>query len=386
MEARCNAGLRPFWEYHFLNTLDLLDRLVAFSTVSADSNLPLIDFVQTYLRDRGFECRLVADQTGKKANLFASIGPRRDDGIVLSGHTDVVPVATQAWTSDPFRLTRRGSRLHGRGSTDMKGFLASALSAADRIDGKLLKRPLHFAFSYDEEIGCVGVRSLIDVLAKEQFKASLCIVGEPTSMSIALGHKGKLAAQARFSGEAGHSSLAPRFVNAIHLACDFVGVLRRVQDEIASVGFRDADYDIPYTTVHAGKIAGGEVLNIVAERASVDFEIRHLAEDDVEDILGRIRASVGSLTEIEVCNAYPGLATSAASAAAAFAGRLLGKAPLTKVSFGAEAGLFASRLGLDTVVIGPGNMDQGHQPDEYIEEAELQRCDAMMDRLIGELC
>ena len=368
-----------------MNTLELLDRLVAFPTVSADTNLPLIDFVRSYLTDRGFECRLVPDGSGSKANLFASIGPRGDDGILLSGHTDVVPAATQVWASDPFRLTRHGTRLHGRGSTDMKGFLASVLSVADRLDAAALKRPLHIAFSHDEEIGCVGVRSLIDRLVAQEFKAALCIVGEPTSMAVALGHKGKLAAQARFRGEAGHSSLAPRFVNAIHLACDFVGVLRDEQRQIAATGIRDADYDIPYTTVHAGKIAGGDVLNIVAEHACVDFEIRHLAEDDVDEILSRIRAAAGPETKIEIRNAYPGLSTSGHSPAAAFARQLLGKAPTTKVSFGTEAGLFATRLRLETVVIGPGSMDQGHQPDEYIDEAELQRCDAMMDRLIERL-
>ncbi|MGM4984487.1 acetylornithine deacetylase [Rhizobium sp. 11_C7_N12_5] len=368
-----------------MNTLELLDRLVAYPTVSADSNLPLIDFARSYLTERGFECRLVPDGSGSKANLFASIGPRGDDGIMLSGHTDVVPAATQVWMSDPFRLTRRGTRLHGRGSTDMKGFLASTLSAASRLDAAALKRPLHIAFSHDEEIGCVGVRSLIDVLARERFKAALCIVGEPTSMAIALGHKGKMAAQARFRGEAGHSSLAPRFVNAIHLACDFVSVLRDEQRDIAASGRRDADYDIPYTTVHTGRIAGGEVLNIVAERASVDFEIRHLAEDDVGEILSRIRAAAGAKTEIEVRNAYPGLSAPVDGPAASLIRRLFGQAPTTKVSFGTEAGLFATRLGLETVVIGPGNMDQGHQADEYIEEAELQRCDAMMDRLIEQL-
>lgn len=368
-----------------MDTLDLLDRLVAFPTVSADSNLPLIDFVRSYLNQRGFDCRLVPDGGGAKANLMATIGPGNDNGLVLSGHTDVVPVATQAWTSDPFKLTQRGTRLHGRGSTDMKGFLASVLSAADRIDVKTLKRPLHIAFSHDEEIGCVGVRPLIDMLARERFKAAVCIVGEPTSMSIALGHKGKLAAQARFLGEAGHSSMAPRFVNAIHLACDFVGTLRAVQGRIAESGRRDEDYDIPYTTVHAGRIAGGEVVNIVAERASVDFEIRHIAEDDVEEIFSRIRAVAGAGAEIEVRNAYPGLATSAGSPAVNFAKRLTADAPVTKVSFGTEAGLFATRLGLETVVIGPGNMDQGHQPDEFIEVSELQRCDAMMDRVIGSL-
>lgn len=369
-----------------MDTLDLLDRLVAFPSISADSNLPLIDFARAYLTERGFACRLVPDEGGQKANLFASIGPKQDDGIVLSGHTDVVPVATQAWTSNPFKLTRHGSRLHGRGTTDMKGFLASVLSATDRIDAKTLKRPLHIAFSHDEEIGCVGVRSLIEMLAREQFKASLCIVGEPTSMAIALGHKGKMAMQARFRGEFGHSSLAPRFVNAIHLACDFVGALRDMQKQIVETGRHDADYDIPYTTVHAGKIAGGAVLNIVAEQASVDFEIRHLAEDSVEEILSCFRAVAGHDAEIDVRNAYPGLVTSSDSPAVIFARQLIGEAPLTKVSFGTEAGLFATRLGLETVVVGPGNMDQGHQPDEYIEESELQRCDVMMDRLIQQLC
>lgn len=369
-----------------LTTLDLLDRLIAFPTISADSNLPLIDFIRSYLTGRGFECRIVGNEHGNKANLFATIGPKQDDGILLSGHTDVVPVATQTWSSDPFKLSREGTRLHGRGTTDMKGFLASVMAVADRVDAKALKRPLHIAFSHDEEIGCVGVRSLIDMLAAERFKASLCIVGEPTSMQIAVGHKGKTAARAHFRGQAGHSSLAPRFVNAIHLACDFVSVLRQIQGDIAETGATDSGYDIPYTTVHAGKIAGGEVLNIVAESALVDFEIRHLAEDRVEEIMGRIHEQAGSSAEIEVRNAYPGLATSTGSHAVSFARRLLDAAPTTKVSFGTEAGLFAERLGVETVVVGPGNMEQGHQPDEYIEEAQLQRCDLMLNRLIAQLC
>jgi acetylornithine deacetylase len=227
---------------------------------------------------------------------------------------------------------------------------------------------------------------LIDVLATEHFNASLCIVGEPTSMQIAAGHKGKTAARAHFRGQAGHSSLAPHFVNAIHLACDFVSVLRQVQDEIANTGATDPGYDIPYTTVHAGKIAGGEVLNIVAENALVDFEIRHLAEDKVDEIMGRIREQAGPSAKIETCNAYPGLATSTDSHAFSFVKRLLNDAPTTKVSFGTEAGLFAAKLGVETVVLGPGNMEQGHQPDEYIEAAELQRCDLMLNRLIAQLC
>ena len=269
-----------------------------------------------------------------------------------------------------------GDRLYGRGTTDMKGFLASVLAAADCIDASRLKRPLHIAFSYDEEIGCVGVRPLIDVLGARQFKAAICLVGEPTSMQIATGHKGKTAARAMFTGEAGHSSLAPRYVNAIHLACDFVATLRNLQSEVARSGVTD----IPYSTIHAGRISGGVALNIVADRASVDFEIRNVAGDNVSEFLERLQIAVPS-AEIAILNAYPGLVTQNDNVVARVRALVEG-ASTTKVSFGTEAGLFSEKLNIDTVVIGPGNMDQGHHRDEYIEHSDIMRCDEMLERLL----
>lgn len=380
-----------------MNTLEILERLVAFPTVSADSNLELVEFARNHLESCGFDCRLVPDKTRQKANLFASIGPQSDDGIVLSGHTDVVPVAGQAWTTDPFRLVHGRDRVFGRGATDMKGFLASVLAAAKAVGQGRLSRPLHIAFSYDEEIGCVGVRSLLDDLAARNFKAAFCIVGEPTSMQIVTGHKGKVAARATCSGVAGHSSEAPNFLNAIHLVCDFVSLVRDGQNRIAAEGTRDAGYGIPYTTLHVGRIEGGRALNVVASQATVDFEIRHLAGDDagaiIEVLQDRARVLTAPLRTrfqtaeiaIEELNAYPGLATEEISPAVEFARSMLPEAELGKVSFGTEAGLFVERLGLPTVIIGPGSMDQGHQPDEFIMLDQLHQCDAMMERLVAQL-
>lgn len=380
-----------------MNTLEILEKLVAFPTVSSDSNLELVEFARSHLESCGFDCRLVPDRTGQKANLFASIGPQSDDGIVLSGHTDVVPAAGQAWTTDPFRLVRGKARVFGRGATDMKGFLASVLVAAKAVGQGRLSRPLHIAFSHDEEIGCVGVRSLLDDLAARNFKAAFCIVGEPTSMRIVTGHKGKLAARATCSGVAGHSAEAPNFLNAIHLACDFVSLVRDGQSRIAAEGVRDNGYGVPYTTLHVGRIEGGRALNVVASQATVDFEIRHLAGDDagviIETLKERAVASTTPLRTrfptaeitIDVLNAYPGLAIEETSPVVEFARSMLPQVELGKVSFGTEAGLFVEKLGLPTVIIGPGSMDQGHQPDEFIMLDQLHRCDAMMARLVAQL-
>lgn len=380
-----------------MNSIELLETLVAFPTISADENLMLIGFVRDFLQQRGFACEIFPDQTGMKANLFATIGPRTDNGIVLSGHTDVVPVAGQMWTSDPFVLTRKGDRLFGRGAADMKGFLACALRAADIATHATLARPLHIAFSHDEEIGCVGVRSLLDVLVARKFRASLCVVGEPTSMQLALGHKGKLAARATCHGVAGHSSMAPNFLNAIHLASDFIRALRLLQIKLAAHETRDQAYDIPYSTIHAGVIAGGVALNIVADTAIVDFEIRNLAETDIDGVLADIRDAAAAITaslkptfpqasiDIAMRNVYPGLSTAADASAVAFMQKLLPDSATTKVSYGTEAGLFASRLGLETIVVGPGSMDQGHTPDEFIDIEQLQHCEAMLGGLVAAL-
>ncbi|ADH89924.1 acetylornithine deacetylase (ArgE) [Ancylobacter novellus DSM 506] len=380
-----------------MNTLELLDRLIAFPTVSRDPNRELIAFAQDFLAARGIEAQIVATPDGRKANLFATIGPADRPGIMLSGHTDVVPVEGQAWSSDPFRLRVEDGRAYGRGTADMKGFVAAALALAERTAGRELSTPLHLAFSHDEEVGCVGVRSLIERMEQAPVRPLMCIVGEPTSLRIATGHKGKLAARATCCGVEGHSALAPRALNAIHLACDFVGVLREQQDRLATEGVRDPDYDIPYTTVHAGVIGGGTALNIVPNRCTVDFEIRNIAQDDASQILNRLMDGAAKLVEqrkaafpqaditVDVVNTYPGLATPPDAPIVDFV-RLLVEDPATfKVAFGTEGGLFDSRLSIPTVICGPGSMDQGHKPDEFISLDQLASCDRMMDRLLDRL-
>ena len=242
-----------------MKTIEILDRLIAFDTVSHRSNLGLLDYVQDLLKGAGAELTLIKNENGTKANLYATLGPKDRAGVLLSGHTDVVPVEGQDWTVPPFKLTEKDQRLYGRGTTDMKGFIASALSTALKASTKQLKTPLHLAFSYDEEIGCIGVRSLIDMLKNAPFRPLFCIVGEPTGMAVATGHKGKMALHADCIGKEAHSALAPTGLNAIHLATDFITELRHIQAEIIKTGIKDADYDVPYTTVHVGKINGGLV-------------------------------------------------------------------------------------------------------------------------------
>jgi acetylornithine deacetylase len=380
-----------------IETIELLDRLVAFETVSKDSNLPLVDFAESFLDERGFACRRVYDQTGLKANLIASVGPDGNDGIILSAHTDVVPAVGQTWASDPFRLRRDGDRLHARGAADMKGFIAAALRIADRAKSTRLGRPLHIALSHDEEIGCVGVRSLLDDLSQRKFSAALCVVGEPTSMQVGLGHKGKLAARMTCRGIGGHSAVAPMLLNAIHLASDVVSAIRLQQLDISAHGRRDDAYDVAYSTIHAGKISGGTALNVVADTAIVDLEIRHLAEDDPAVLLGQLQDRVEALLaqyqarfpaakiDVEVLNAYPGFAISPTAPAVAALGAWLPSVETKKVSFGTEAGLYAAALNVPTVVIGPGSMDQGHKPDEFIDVEQLQACDAFLDHMLASL-
>ena len=378
-------------------TLELLDRLIAFPTVSRDPNRALIDFVAAFLAERGIESELVATPDGRKANLFATIGPKDVPGVMLSGHTDVVPVDGQNWSSDPFRMAVRDGRAFGRGTADMKGFVAAALTLAERAADEPLATPLHIALSHDEEIGCVGVRSLIDVMATRPLKPRFCLVGEPTSMRVALGHKGKLAARACAHGMAAHSALAPKALNAIHLACDFVESLRARQAELAANGRMDADYDVPYTTIHVGTIAGGTALNIVPDTCTLDFEIRNVAGEDASEILGLLRQDADAIVarerprfecaaiDIETVNAYPALDTPPDAEVVAFAKALVGDDAHFKVAFGTEGGLFHETLSIPTVVCGPGSMDQGHKPDEFVALDQLAAADRMMDRLLDAL-
>ncbi|QIE55877.1 acetylornithine deacetylase [Pikeienuella piscinae] len=378
-----------------MRSIEILDRLIAFPTVSRDPNIELIRHARDLLEAAGVETTLIPDSDGGKANLYATIGPKDRPGVMLSGHTDVVPVEGQAWTVDPFRLTERDGRLFGRGAADMKGFVAAALSAAERAATRDLATPLHIALSYDEEVGCLGVRSLIDMLAGAPVRPAFAIIGEPTNMAVATGHKGKRGLRATCVGREGHSALAPLALNALHLAADFIGAVRAAQARIAAEGRRDGDYDVPYTTLHVGRVTGGVALNIVPNRAEVDFEIRNLATDDADAILGALAADADSIARatgepeaairFETVMEYPGLDTAPDAAIVDFVKALTGANGTIKVAFGTEGGLFSDRLGIPAVVCGPGSMAQGHKPDEYVSREQMAKCDAMLDALLARL-
>ena len=380
-----------------MNTVEILKQLIAFPTVSIDPNRALIDYCDEILQGIGAKTVIIEDETGKKANLFATIGATDKPGVLLSGHTDVVPIAGQNWTKEPFTLTQEDGKLYGRGTTDMKGFVACALNAAIKASKRDLKTPLHLALTYDEEIGCIGVRSMIDMLKEAPFKPMFCIVGEPTLLAIATGHKGKTAAHVRCTGHEAHSALAPTALNAIHLACDMIAFIRSLQEDVAANSFQDDDYAIPYTTLHVGKINGGVALNIVPNNTDFFFEIRNLPEDDPTILMEKITAHADKLLQplkdefpqasidIEITNTYPPLGTGKDADVVDFVTSLTGKNATIKVAFGTEGGLFSTELGIPTVVCGPGSMDQGHKPDEYVEMDQLTQCDAMMDALIGRL-
>ena len=376
---------------------DILDRLLAFDTVSSKPNMALMDYVKGLLEGAGLGVTLVPDPSGGKANLFASTGPEGAGGVMLSGHTDVVPVEGQLWTKPPFALTEVEGRYYGRGAADMKGFVACAIEAMLDAARRPLKVPLHLALSYDEEIGCMGVRSLIDLMASAPVKPRFCIVGEPTGMQVATGHKGKVALRATCVGREGHSALAPLALNALHLGADFLGAVRRLQAEVATSGLRDGDYDVPYSTLHVGKMSGGVQVNIVPNLAVLNFEIRSLAGEDVAGLIARLEAEAEAIVaplrgefpeaaiRVERLWDYPGLGTPSDGEVVRFVKGLTGANGTIKVAFGTEGGLFDARLGVPTVICGPGSMAQGHKPDEFVAVEQIERCRGMLAALVGRL-
>ena len=373
---------------------EILAGLVTFDTTSRNSNLPLIEHVEAYLAEHGVESRRVYDETGQKANLWATIGPADRPGIILSGHTDTVPVDGQDWASDPFRLDARDGRLYGRGSCDMKGFIACALAAVPDLVARNLARPVHLAFSYDEEVGCVGVVRLLEELQAEPVKPAFCIVGEPTSMQVTLGHKAKRSMRVTVRGRGCHSSLAPQGVNAVDYAALLVVKMREIAKRLAAEGRRDDDYDIPHTTAHTGVVAGGTALNIVPDLCIVDCEFRVLpsedadalveelrayARDEIEPEMRRIAPEAG--VEIEVYSQFPGLDTAPEAEIAILAKRFAGSNGHGKVAYGTEGGRFHEMLGVPTAICGPGSIAQAHKADEYVEVAQLDACDAFLARV-----
>ncbi|MFT7057931.1 MAG: acetylornithine deacetylase [Pseudorhodobacter sp.] len=373
----------------------ILERLIGFETVSHMTNLPLMQYVADLLAEAGIESHMIPDATGEKANLYAITGPADVPGVVLSGHVDVVPVEGQVWTRPPFQMTQEGSRLYGRGTTDMKGFDACAIVTMLRAAQRELKVPLILALSHDEEVGCRGVGTMIDAMAGWATQPRLCLVGEPTSLDIAIGHKGKVALRVTCTGRGGHSSTAPLSLNAIHLAMEFGQVVRALQARIATQGPFDPDYDVPYTTLHLGTISGGVQVNIVAHSCVIDMEIRSLAGHDPALLIAELEAAAAAIVaplrgdfpeaaiQIDRLWDYPGLGTAPDAESVSFFKGLTGNNSHVKVPYGTEGGLFAARLGLPTVICGPGSMAQGHMPDEYLEIDQLDRCEAMLMRLLA---
>jgi acetylornithine deacetylase len=375
-------------------TTEILEALVGFDTTSRNSNLPVIAWIEAYLEGLGIAYERIPDPTGgAKANLWATVGAGQTPGYILSGHTDVVPVDGQAWVSDPFRLSARDGRLYGRGTADMKGFVACCLAAVP--DMKALKRPIHLSFTYDEEVGCIGVRDIISYLEKAPVKPAGCFVGEPTGMGVVIGHKGKRSLRVTVRGRTCHSALAPHGVNAVEYAARLIARIREAADRLARDGARDPLYDVAYTTAHTGWVHGGTALNIVPDECAFAFEFRSIAADDPDAMVAEVAAYAKDVLEpemkavapeagftFELMSGFPGLDTPPASELIGLTKDLAGHATHAKVAFGTEAGRF-SAAGIPSVVIGPGFIDQAHKADEFIAVSELAACGTFIDRLIA---
>jgi acetylornithine deacetylase len=378
------------------SSTEMIRRLIAFDTTSRDSNLALIDFVRNYLDDYRVKSELVYDGERRKANLYATIGAGDRGGVMLSGHTDVVPVDGQAWDADPFTVAEHDGRLYGRGTSDMKSFIAIALAMVPEFIAAKAATPLHLALTYDEEVGCIGVRGLIQKLAARAVKPRLCIIGEPTLMQPVIAHKGKRSLRCHVHGHESHSALAHAGVNAVEIAADIVAQIRRIARRKRDQGPFDPDFTPSYTTVHTGTIAGGTALNIVPRECRFDFEIRHLPGDDPEAISAELRQHAATLLPemhgvstaagiaFEEFNAIPALATPHDSEVVQLAQSLSGANSVGKVSFGTEGGLY-QQAGIPTVICGPGSIEQAHRPNEWIALDQVGQCEAFLRRLIGRL-
>ena len=369
---------------------DILAALLAFDTTSRESNLALIDWIADFLAVRGITCQRFYNQDGRKANLYARLGPEGPGGVMLSGHTDVVPVDGQTWSVPPFALTERDGRYYGRGSADMKGFIACVLASLDAFCAVTLRMPLHLAFSYDEEVGCLGVRSLVDFIAASPEKPALCLIGEPTEMQPVYGHKGKLAMRCCIEGQACHSAYAPQGVNAINYAAKLITRLESLGDALAQ--HKDPRFSPAFSTLQVGMIQGGAALNIVPQSCWFDFEIRYLPgvnpdtvttslADYAHQLLPQMRQiAARSDIQFQPLSHYPGLLNDPQSDFARWLAQWCGSDNFSTVAFGTEGGLFDD-VGVATLICGPGSMAQGHKPDEYVSIPQMERCAQMLENL-----
>jgi acetylornithine deacetylase len=382
-------------------TWDLIQRLVGFDTTSRDSNLGLIEWVRDWLKGQGVESRLTYDPSGTKANLFATIQQGTRAGIVLSGHTDVVPVDGQPWDTDPFKATIKDDRIYGRGSADMKSYIAAALAMTPRFLAADLKSPVHFALSYDEEIGCLGVRGLIEDLARAGIKPAGCIIGEPTSMQPVVAHKGKRAYKCCFRGREAHSALTPQGVNAIEYAARLVVYIRHMAERMRDCETRDNGFDVPFTTLQTGVIKGGTAANIVPRDCEVHFEFRYLPGVDPEALESEIKSYAESVllpemravdpatfiafeTKAEIPGLDPSVERAEQDRVTFLAQALARNQAIAKVAYATEAGLF-QRAGIPSIICGPGSIGEAHKPNEFITLEQVALCESFMERLLAEL-
>jgi acetylornithine deacetylase len=378
-----------------ISAADMLSRLIGFDTTSANSNLALIEAVADYLEGHGIASRLIRNEAGDKANLFATIGPARDGGLVLSGHTDVVPVAGQDWSSDPFAAATRDGRIYGRGSCDMKGFIACCLALAPEMIAARLKTPIHFAFSYDEEVGCAGVPGLLAEIANSLPQPAMAIIGEPTSMQLVNSHKGIYAFETVLTGLEAHSSATHIGVSAILHGAEFIAFLASLADEMREKGPLLEAFDPPYTTFNIGQIDGGTAVNIIPRECRIIWEFRPVpgldparlkariaayAEDELRPRM-RARFPGAEVTTTEFAGAPP-LVPQDGSPAEALVRRLTGANRAGTVAFATEAGQFAEK-DMSAVVIGPGSIDQAHKPGEYVDLSQLASCEDFLKKLIA---
>lgn len=375
---------------------EMIDALIAFDTTSRNSNLALINFVRDYLSAHGVESTLIHDETGEKANLFATIGPEVDGGVVLSGHTDVVPVDGQDWSSDPFQVDERDGRLYGRGTADMKSFSAIALALLPRMQAAGLQKPIHLALSYDEEVGCIGARSLAEHLGGLKSRPQAVIVGEPTDMKAVDAHKGGNSFYTSVHGLEGHSSATQDGVNTIFYAAQLIGFLQNLAEEMKQEQYNER-FNPPYTTVHVGTIQGGTALNIIPKETKFVWEFRDVPGHDPaatlqrfedfaqNEVLPQMRAVYDKADIVTEQRAkIPPLLPEEGSTAEALVLALIGSNQTYAVSYGTEAGLFQG-AGVPTVVCGPGNIREAHKPDEYVELSQIDACTDFMHKLIAHL-
>ena len=381
-------------------TRQVLSDLVGFPTVSADSNLDMIHYLANRLDDAGARVDIFHDTSGGKANLFATLGPDGDDGMVLSGHSDVVPVTDQDWSSDPFTMVERDGKLFGRGTCDMKGFIAATIAMAPQFSRQIRDKPLHFAFTYDEETGCIGAGQLVQSLQDRGIKPSLAIVGEPTEMRIIEGHKGCYEYTTRFQGLAGHGSAPDLGVNAVEYAVRYVTRLLELREQLKPMAPANSRFDPPWTTINIGTLHGGSVHNVIAAKAQVDWEMRPVQPGDAEFVKDAVRKYCANVLlpamqrvhpnatiETEVIGEVAGLMPTDQNEAVKIIAALTGANAADVVPFGTEAGIFQS-LGMDVVVCGPGAIAQAHKADEFLEVDQLAKCLDMLQglgtRLSGE--